>query len=315
MELGLVLPKVRIRDNLTLPPNTYVIKLRGEEVARGEVLPNRYLALSSSLSAGAEDFAGIEGVPAQEPVFGMPALWVDASIKEQVEVMGYTVVDAESVITTHLTEVAKSHAAELLSRQEVQKLIEGLRADYPAVAEEALSDRVGVGLVQKVLQNLLAERVPIRDLVSILEAVINRVHETQDPDALSEYARLALSRTITNQYRGPDGALHALTLGPTVESALVSALQATEWGMTIAIKPDQMQLLIQELSAQMERMAAKGYSPVLLCSARIRLPLRRLVQRSLPTLAVLAYTEVAPGVEVYTEGMIEIPMEGEIHEG
>ncbi|MCD6290976.1 MAG: flagellar biosynthesis protein FlhA [Anaerolineae bacterium] len=317
LELGFVLPKVRIRDNLTLLPSAYVIKLRGEEIARGEVVPNRLLALPPDAGAtGGTGIEEIEGVPAKEPVFGMPALWIDPGIKERVEVMGYTVVDPASVIVTHLTEIVKSHAAELLSRQEVRKLIEGLQADYPAVAEEVLSDRVGIGLIQKVLQNLLSEQVSIRDLVSIVEAVVNRVHETQDPDVLSEYARLALSRSITNQWRGPDGALHVVTLGPSVESALASALQPTDWGMTIVMNPDQMQSLVRAIAAQTEQMAARGYQPVLLCSSRIRLPLRRLLQRALPTVAVLSYNEVALGVEVYTEGMVEIgEMKGDAHEG
>jgi len=313
-ELGLVLPKVRIRDNLTLPPNTYTIKLRGEEIARGEVMPGHFLALSPGVGMAQEPELGeIEGMPAREPVFGMPALWVAPQVKERAEVMGYTVVDPGSVVTTHLTEVAKAHAAELLGRQEAQKLVEGLRADYPAVADEALSERVGIGLIQKVLQNLLRERVSIRDLVSIVETVVGRVQETRDPDILSEYARLALSRSITNQWRGPDGALHVLTLGPAVESVLVAALQPTDWGMTIVMKPDQAQALLRKIGAQMERMVARGHQPVLLCSSRLRLSLHRFVQRAFPTLAVLAYNEVAPGVEIYTEGMVEMD-EGE-HEG
>lgn len=306
LELGFVLPKVRIRDNLTLPPNTYTIKLRGEEVGRGEVLVNHFLALSPSLNADLGALGEeITGLPAKEPVFGMPALWIDARTKERAEVLGYTVVDPGSVITTHLTEIAKGYAAELLGRQEVQKLVEKLRPDYPAVADEVLSDRVGIGLVQKVLQNLLRERVSIRDLLSILEAIMSRVQETRDPDLLSEYARLALSRTITNQLRGPDGALHVLTLGPDIESALIAALQPIDGGMAITLSPDKAQALLQEIGTQMERMVARGHQPALLCSSRLRLPLRRFLQRSLPTLTVLAYNEVAPGVEIYTEGMVE----------
>ncbi|HEY65816.1 MAG TPA: flagellar biosynthesis protein FlhA, partial [Caldilineae bacterium] len=318
LELGFVLPKVRIRDNLTLPPNTYVIKLRGEEVARGEAMPHRFLALSpggdiSSQDGLAQVLGEIEGVPAKEPVFGMPALWIDRSTKEKAEIMGYTVVDASSVVTTHLTEIVKTYAAELLSRQETQKLIEGLRADYPAIVDEVLSDRVGIGLVQKVLQNLLYERVPIRDLVAIVEVILDHAQETRDPDVLSERARLALSRTITNQWRGPDGALHVLTLGPAVESRLMSALQSSEWGTTLSVEPEWAQALVQKISAQMEQMAARGFQPVLLCSSRLRLPLYRFIRRALPMLVVLAYNEVAPGVEIYTEGMVE--MEEDENEG
>ncbi|MCS7220741.1 MAG: flagellar biosynthesis protein FlhA [Anaerolineae bacterium] len=307
LELGFVLPKVRIRDNLTLPPNTYTIKLRSEEVGRGEVLVNHFLALSPGPEVDLNTLGEeVKGLPTKEPVFGMPALWIDAKAKERAEILGYTVVDPSSVITTHLMEVAKAHAAELLGRQEVQKLIEKLRPDYPAVVDEVLSDRVGIGLVQKVLQNLLRERISIRDLLSILEAIMSRVSETRDPDLLSEYARLALSRAITNQLRGPDGALHVLTLGPGLESTLIAALQPTDWGMAIALSPDRAQTLLREVRAQVERMITRGYQPTLLCSSRLRLPLRRFLQRSLPTLAILAYNEVASGVEIYTEGMIEL---------
>ncbi len=311
LEMGFVLPKVRIRDNLTLPPNVYVIKVRGEEVARGEAMPHHFLALAPGGDAAQqggliEALGEIEGMPAKEPVFGMPALWIDQQTKEKAEVLGYTVVDASSVVTTHLTEVAKAHAAELLSRQEVQKLIEGLRDRYPAVVDEALSDRVGVGLIQKVLQNLLDERVPIRDLVAIIEVVLDHAQETRDPDALSEYARLVLSRSITNQLKAPDGALHVLTLGPSVESRLIEGLQSTDWGTTIALEPEWAQKLVQKVAAQMEQMAARGFQPVLLCSSRLRLPLYRFLHRALPTLTVLSYNEVSSGVEVYTEGMVEI---------
>ena len=305
LELGFVLPKVRIRDNLALSPNTYVIKLRGEEIARGEVMAHHFLALApgGETEIGRE---GIVGLPAREPVFGMPALWIEPALKERAEVLGYTVVDPGSVVTTHLTEMVKSHADELLGRQEVQKLLEKLRPEYPAVIDEALSERVGVGLVQKVLQNLLRERVSIRDLVSIVETVVNRSAETRDADVLSEYARLTISRSITNQLREPDGALHVLTLGPTVEAALLNALQVTEWGATIVMKPETAQALLREINTQMEQMVSRGHQPVLLCSGRLRLPLRRFVQRALPALAVLSYNEVSSGLELYTEGMIDL---------
>jgi flagellar biosynthesis protein FlhA len=305
MDMGFVLPKVRIRDNLSLPPNTYAVKLRGEEIGRGEVIANHLLALSPA----GEDLSTdeISGLPAREPVFGMPALWIESRLKERAEVMGYTVVDPGSVVTTHLTEIAKSHADELLGRQEVQKLVEQLRPDYIAIADEALSDRVGVGLVQKVLQNLLRERVSIRDLVSIVEGIVARAGETRDPDVLSEYARLAISRAITNQLRGLDGALHVLTLGPSVESALISSLQQTDWGVAIVMRPELAQALLKEIGSQMEQMVMRGYQPSLICSGRLRLSLRRFVQRALPTLAVLSYNEISSGIEIFTEGMVDVP--------
>ncbi|GAB4558601.1 MAG: flagellar biosynthesis protein FlhA [Anaerolineae bacterium] len=306
-ELGFVLPKVRIRDNLTLPPTTYVIKLRGEEVSRGEVMPGRLMALLPEAAEAMDVGLGrLEGRPAKEPVFGVPALWIDPADKERAEIMGYTVVDPGSVITTHLTEVAKSHAAELLSRQDVKKLLDGLRADYPVLIDEVMSDRIGLGVVQKVLQNLLDERVSIRDLVTILETIVARVEETRDADTLSEYVRIALARRITNQWRSNDEALHVLTLGPSIEAHLAESLQATEWGPAIVMEPEQAHRFLRELGAQMEQMTSRGFHPVLLCSARLRLALHRFVRRVLPALAILSYNEIAPGVEIYTEGMVEV---------
>jgi len=301
MELGFILPKVRIRDNLHLAPNTYTIKLRGEQVASGELRINHLLAM-----AGPGATEDVQGIDAIEPVFGMPALWIPPDQKERAEVLGYTVVDASSIITTHLTETMKTHAAELLGRQEVHMLLESLRSDYPALINETNTEALSLATIQQVLQNLLRERVPIRDLITILEVVTTKSRETKDADLLSEAVRQALGRTICNQYKAEDNTLHVITLGPSLEQLMSQALQPTEQGMMVNMDPSLAQYTLQQLGEQMEQAAGKGYQPVLLTSARIRAALRRFTQRALPHLAVLSFSEVPSELDVVAEGMVEL---------
>lgn len=301
LELGIVLPTVRVRDNLQLQPNEYVVKLRGVEVARGEVMPNHFLAMSAGLAEGE-----VEGIPTTEPAFGLPALWIAPAQKERAELLGYTVVDPPSVLTTHLTEVIKANAATLLGRQDTQQLLNNLKTEYPAVVDELVPNLLTLGEVQKVIQNLLKERVPVRDLVTILETLADHARTTRDPDNLTEYVRQALARTISIMYRNGDGLVHVITLSPRTEQLLADALKQTEQGMMIALEPVLAQRLLQRLASEMERVAQMGYVPVLLCSSRIRLSLRRLTERVLPNLVVLGFTEVAQGVDVNAEAMVGI---------
>lgn len=301
LELGIVLPTVRVRDNLQLQPNEYVVKLRGVEVARGEVMPNHFLAMSAGLAEGE-----VEGIPTTEPAFGLPALWIAPAQKERAELLGYTVVDPPSVLTTHLTEVIKANAATLLGRQDTQQLLNNLKTEYPAVVDELVPNLLTLGEVQKVIQNLLKERVPVRDLVTILETLADHARTTRDPDNLTEYVRQALARTISIMYRNGDGLVHVITLSPRTEQLLADALKQTEQGMMIALEPALAQRLLQRLASEMERVAQMGYVPVLLCSSRIRLSLRRLTERVLPNLVVLGFTEVAQGVDVNAEAMVGI---------
>ena len=302
--LGWVVPRVRIRDNLRLMANSYSIKIRGEPVAEGELLPNYLLAMpsGSTLSETVE----LQGVETKEPVFGLPAIWIDPSQKERAEIAGYTVVDPASVLTTHLAEVIRNHAAELLSRQEVQKLLDHLSAEAPVIVQEVSSESIGLPLVQRVLQNLLRERVSIRDLPAILEAISAKAREVRDPDLLSEHARQALGRAICNQYRESDGVLYVLTLGPTIEQRLAEAVVPTDQGLMAHLSPELGRRFLERLGEEMEKMAQQGHQPVLLCSARVRLAARRFTQRTLPQLAVLSYSEVPAGVEVYACGMVEV---------
>ncbi len=305
MDLGIVIPTVRIRDNLQLDPNTYSIKLRGVEVARGEVRVNRYLAMNPGL---AED--ELDGVPTHEPTFGLPAVWIGPEEKDRAEMMGFSVVDPSAVVTTHLTEVIKSNAPAILSRQDVQTLINHVKSENQAVVEELLPELVTIGDVQKVLQSLLKERVSIRDLVTILETVANHARSTRDPEMLSELCRQALSRGICAQYADPVGTIQVITLSPQLQQTLVKGLHQDEQGIAISLDPGQTQRLLQRLAEEMERMASAGAQPVLLCLSKIRLPLKKLTERSLPNLVVLAYSEIAPQYNVRAVSAVSMGDEG-----
>ncbi|MCL4533666.1 MAG: flagellar biosynthesis protein FlhA [Bacteroidetes bacterium] len=293
LDMGIVIPTVRIRDNLQLDANTYAIKLRGVEVARGDVRTNRYLAMNP----GATEEA-LEGIPTREPTFGLPALWIAPEEKDRAEMLGYSVVDPSAVITTHLTEVIKNNAPVILSRQDVQMLINHVKAENPAVVDELLPELVTIGDIQKVLQNLLRERVSIRDLVTILETIANHARSTRDPELLSELSRQALSRSICSQYADATGTVHVITLTPQLQQLLSKGLHQDEQGLSISLDPGQAQRLLQHLAQEMEKMAATGYQPLLLCLSKIRLPLKKLAERSLPNLVVLAYSEIAPQFNV-----------------
>jgi len=300
-ELGFILPKIRVRDNLQLRPNAYAIKLRGEQIAVGDLMPGHFLAMAAGPVS-----AEVSGVPTVEPAFGLPAVWVDSTKKERAETMGYTVVDPASVLSTHLTEVIKKHADEILSRQATRDLLDNLKEANPALIDGLVPGQISLSEVQEVLKNLLNERVSIRDLVTILETVSNlAANNIKDTDLLSEASRQALARSITNQYRSDDGALHLLTLSPRVEGVLAEAM--SEQGLRLNLNPQIAQRLMELTSGQMEAMASKGYMPIVLCSATVRLAFRRLVERALPNLVVLSYSEIASGVDVRAEGMVELP--------
>ena len=306
LELGFIVPRIRIRDNLRLSPQTYVIRVRGEEVARGELMLHHYLAMRTTPAGGEEKGDELKGVPVAEPVFGLPALWITEDQKEKAELMGYTVVDPLTVLSTHLTEVIKAHAAELLNRQSVQNMLDRLREESPALVDDLIPNQLTVGDVQRILQNLLAEGVPILDLQGILEAVAFHARDTKDPDTLSEYARLALARSLCNQYRDENRLLHVITLHPALEQSMNETLQSTPQGVVLALEPELAQRFLERLGQEAEKLAARGYQPILLCTARLRLPLRRMIARVMPHMVVMAYNEIVPGTDVYTEGVVEL---------
>ncbi|MEZ4639877.1 MAG: flagellar biosynthesis protein FlhA [Caldilineaceae bacterium] len=299
-EMGFIVPKIRIRDNLRLNPNQYVVKLRGEEVSSGQLQPKMLLAMPGPMVT-----EELDGIDTTEPVFGLPALWVGADRRGDAEIAGYTVVEPPSIIITHLTEMIRQHASSLLGRQEVQELLDTLQERSPAVVNEVLN-KPGLGTVQRVLQALLRERVPIRDLIIILEAIADNVHDVSDPDGLAEQARTYLGRTIINAYRGFDGALHVFTLAPLIEHKINESLHQTPQGWVINLSPDLAQPLMAQIAQQMETLAAQGYDPVLVTNQRIRLPLKRFTNRSLPTLNVVSFREIPADLDVRAEGVVDV---------
>jgi len=300
-ELGFVVPIIRIRDNLRLPPNTYRIKVRGEEVARGEIMVDRYLAIP-----GAEVEETIQGVPTVEPAFGLPATWVSESQKGQAEIAGYTVVTPLAMLSTHLTEVVRSHAAGLLNRQMLQEMLNRLHEKVPAAVEGVIPEMLKLGDLQDVLRNLLRERIPIRDLAGVLEVIAKHAPATRDTNILAEAVRQTMSLTISNIYREADHTIHAFTLSPQVENLLRESLSSTEGGLGFQIEASVAQKILNATGEQMESLAGDGHMPILLCPRELRLAFRRLAEQSFSNLVVLAYSEIEPGTKVRAHGMVQI---------
>ncbi len=298
-ELGIVIPPVRIHDELGLDSHEYVLKIRGSEVARGRIMPGHLLAMDPGDAA-----PGLEGIPTTEPAFGLPAVWVHDSARSEAEMLGYTVVDAESMIVTHLTETIRAHAAELLSRQDVKTLLDQLKETNSAVVEEVVPELLSLGEVQLVLKSLLAEGVAVRDLGTIMEAIGDKARITRDAGLLTEYARQALGRAITSPHLDERHCLRAITLDPDVEQEVATSITQTNDGEYLVIDPPRAQEIVGALGAQVEHATAQGARPVLLCSARVRRHLRRLVAQAQPHLPVCSYNEIAPGVNVETIGVI-----------
>lgn len=298
-EMGIFVRPIRIRDDLTLNPNEYSFKLRGIEIAKGTLMPGYYLAMDP---LGRE--MDIKGIPTTEPTFGLPAWWIAEGDRDQAETAGCTVVDCPTVLVTHLKEVVKRHSGELLGRQEVKELLDMVKEKNPVVVEELVPDLVALGEVQKVLQNLLKERVPIRDLAGILEALADGARASKDIEYLTETARLALSRTICRQYAGPESKMPVVTLHPKLEQSIAGSIEQTKLGSYPVLEPQMARQVLSNLRELVENLSLKGITPVVLCSSRIRLPFRRFIERVLPGLAVLSLNEIVPGVEVEAVGTV-----------
>jgi flagellar biosynthesis protein FlhA len=299
-ELGIVIPAVRIHDELGMDSHEYLLKVRGSEIARGRIMPGHLLAMDPGDAAG-----GLQGIPTTEPAFGLPAVWVHESSRAEAESMGYTVVDAESMIVTHLTETIRSHAAELLTRQDVKALLDQLKETNAAVVEEIVPEVLSLGEIQRVLQSLLSEGVAVRDLGTIMEAIGDKARITRDTGLLTEYARQALGRAITAPHLDERLCLRAITLDPAIEQEVATSITQTTDGEYLAIDPPRAQAIVGALRAQVEHATAQGgRGAVLLCSARVRRHLRRLIAQAQPHLPVCSYNEIAPGVNVETIGVI-----------
>ena len=300
-EMGLILPVVRIRDNLRLSPQSYRIKIRGQEVASSEIMLDRLLAIP-----GSDIDEPIQGITTSEPAFGLPALWISESEQNQAELKGYTVVTPLSVLCTHITEIVRNSSSELLSRQMVQEMLNQLRQRSPASVEGVVPEMLSLGETQSVLRNLLRERIPIRDLSGILEVLANNASMTRDPHILAEAVRQTMANTISNQYKDETNTLHVFTLSPQLEATLRSALVASEGSPGFQIDANLAQRVLLKTGEQMEALAQTGHFPILLCPRELRLAFHRLVEQSLTNLIVMAFSEVGPGVKVKAHGMVKI---------
>lgn len=301
LDLGIVLPSIRVRDNLQLSPNTYQIKLKGVAIEAGEVYPDRSLAMNSS---GNND-AQLTGISAIEPAFGLPALWIEEKDKDQAEANGYTVVSPSAVVSTHLTEIIKKNASEILTRADVQQLVENLKKE---VSEDYVADlmkELTPSDVQQVMQNLLRERVPVRDLKTILETLSLQIKTSKNSDFLTEHARRALARSICKQNLADTGDLLAITLAPDVENIIAQGVSPD--GQNLTLDPDYTRRLLDNLNYELEKaISSTGSQPIILCSSPIRLAFRRLIERTYPQITIMSYNEITTNTKARSVGVVRV---------
>ena len=300
LELGMIVPIIRLRDNIQLSPNEYVIKIKGVEVASGEIMLDHFIAMSPGFVE-----KEIEGIKTTEPAFGLPAVWITEAQRDKAEMLGYTVVDPPSIIATHLTEIVKAHAHELTGRQEVQTIIEKVKENYPAIVDELVPKVMTIGEIQKVIANLLKEGVSIRDIVTILETLADFAPVTHDTDMLTEYVRQALGRAISKKFIREKKS-NVITLDPKVEQLILDSVQRTEHGAYLTLEPNATNSIINSLTNQVQRLMKLGQQPIVLASPIVRLYFRRLTEQAIPGLVVLSYNELDPHLEVQSVGMVSI---------
>ncbi|HNX95608.1 MAG TPA: flagellar biosynthesis protein FlhA [Holophaga sp.] len=297
-EMGIVVPPIRIRDNLQLSANAYRVLLRGEEIARGEIQPGHFLAMNPGTATG-----DIPGTATTEPAFGLPAFWIQENQRDHAQIMGYTVVDGATVISTHISEIIKQHAPELLGRPEVQQLLDALKETSPKLVEELVPAVVPIGALQKVLQNLLRERVSVRDLGRILESMADAATLTRDPMTMTEYVRQHLGRALTSPHLNEENELGVLTLDPQLEQNIQSGIETTDRGSFLALDPGRIQELLNRLVNGITQLLP-GAQPVLLTNPAVRPHLRRLLERAMPHLVVLSHSEIPMDVRVVNLGTV-----------
>ncbi|TYQ13176.1 UNVERIFIED_CONTAM: flagellar biosynthesis protein FlhA [Acetivibrio alkalicellulosi] len=300
LDLGMIVPVIRLRDNIGLSPNQYVIKIKGVEVAEGELILDHYMAMSPGYIE-----EEISGINTTEPAFGLPAVWISESQRDRAEMLGYTVVDPPSIIATHLTEVIKSHAHELTGRQEVQTIIDKVKENYPAIVEELVPKIMSIGEIQKVIANLLKEGVSVRDMVTILETLADYAPSTNDTDMLTEYVRQALGRAISKKFMKEKKST-VITLDPKLEQVIMDSVHRTETGSFLNLEPGLINSIINNLSNQVQKLMQLGQQPIVLASPIVRLYFKRLADQSIPGLVVLSYNELDPGIQVQAVGTVSI---------
>ncbi len=301
LELGMVVPIIRLRDNIQLNPNQYIIKIKGIQVSEGEILFDHYMAMNPGFVE--EEIAGI---PTFEPSFHLPALWITEGQRERAESLGYTVVDPPSIIATHLTEIIRQHVAELLSRQDVQNLINNLKETNPALVEELIPKTLGLGEVQKVLQNLLREGISIRDLLTIFETLADYAATSRDTDILTEYVRQSLKRAISSKYFPPREMTSVVTLDPAVEQEIMKSVKQTEQGAYLSLDPEKTRMIMKSVETETKKMESMGKNPIVITSPIVRIYFKKLTEDYYRDLIVVSYNEVDSDVELQSVGMITV---------
>lgn len=300
LELGVIVPIVRLRDNIQLNPNEYVIKIKGTEICKGEVMFDHYLAMDPGTSQG--EIIGLDTI---EPAFGLPAKWISEEEREKAEILGYTVVDLPSMIATHLTEIIKKNAHELMGRQDVKVLIDNVKEEHPALVDEIIPKLFTIGEVQKVLTNLLKEKISIRNMVSILETLADYGSVTRDPDMLTEYVRQKLYRYISNKYV-QGNTLKVITLDGKLEQLIMDSIKQTETGSYLSMSPDTVQRILNSLLNNAQRLTSIGEHPIVLTAPIVRIYFKRLTEQATEDLIVLSYNEIDSSVEVQSLGMVTV---------
>ncbi|MCI8668396.1 MAG: flagellar biosynthesis protein FlhA [Lachnospiraceae bacterium] len=301
LELGAVVPIIRLRDNIQLNPNQYIIKIKGIQVSEGEILFDHYMAMNPGFVE-----EEISGIPTFEPSFHLPAIWITESQRERAETLGYTVVDPPSIIATHLTEVVRVHIDELLTRQDVQNLINNIKDSNQTLIDELVPKLLSVGEIQKVLQNLLREGISIRDLLTIFETLADHATVTRDTDVLTEYARQSLKRAISNKFFSPNESTTVITLDPKIEQDIMAAVKQTEQGAYLTLDPEESKHIIKSTEEEVDKLEKMGKSPIIITSPIVRMYYKRLIQDYFKDLVVVSYNEIESNIELQSVGMVSI---------
>ena len=301
LELGTVVPIIRLRDNIQLNPDQYIIKIKGIQVAEGEILFDHYMAMNPGYVE-----EEITGIPTFEPSFHLPAIWITESQRERAESLGYTVVDPPSIIATHLTEVIRSHIAELLTRQDTQNLVDNLKKSNPALVDELIPKLMGLGEVQKVLQNLLAEGISIRDLLSIFEILADHAATTRDTDVLTEYVRQGLKRAISSKYFPANEKSDVITLDPKLEQEIMGSVKQTEQGAYLNLDPERIRQIMEKLGIYIKEFEDTGRVPIVVCSPIVRMYFKKLTEDYYKDLIVVSFNEIESDVELRSIGMVSL---------
>ena len=299
LELGAVVPIIRLRDNIQLNPNQYVIKIKGIQVSEGEILFDHYMAMNPGYVE-----EEITGIPTFEPSFHLPAIWITESQRERAESLGYTVLDPPSIIATHLTEVIRQHIAELLTRQDVQNLINNIKDNNSTLIDELVPKLMGIGEIQKVLQNLLEEGISIRDLVTILETLADHAAVTRDPDILTEYARQGLKRAISSKYFTVGEVTNVVTVDPAIEQEIMNSVKNTEQGSYLSLDPERSKKIVEALGNELKKLEDMGKNPIVITSPIVRMYFRNLAKDYYKDIIVISYNEVESNVELQSVGMV-----------